>query len=57
MKKKEAKPLREKLVEAVNKVLKINAANKNRKMDNVVKKSVKRIVKRSEKQLAKTEKK
>lgn len=57
MKKKEAKPLREKLVEAVNKVLKINAANKNRKMDNVVKKSVKRIVKRSEKQLAKTDKK
>lgn len=57
MKKKEAKPLRQKLAEAVNKILKSDTQGLNRKMENLVQKSVKRIAKRSEKRMAKSNKK
>lgn len=57
MKKKEAKPLRQKLAEAVNKILKSDTQGLNRKMENLVQKSVKRIAKRSEKKMAKSNKK
>ena len=67
MKKKEEKPkakipsktnpLKEKLIAAVNKVLKDNKSELTEKIDKVVKKSIKRIVKKTDKQIEKTIKK
>ncbi len=53
MKKKEIKPLKEKLLEAVNKVLTDNKSNLTNKIEKLVKKSIKRIVKKSDKQIKK----
>ena len=50
MKKKQIKPLKEKLLIAVNKVLKDNNSELTNKIENVVKKSIKRIVKKTDKQ-------
>ena len=54
IKKKEIKPLKEILLEAVNKVLTDNKVILSKKIEKLVKKSVKRIVKRTEKQNNKT---
>ncbi len=56
MKKKEVTPLKEKLLVAVNKVLKDNKAELTGKIEKVVKKSVKRIVKKTDKQFKKENK-
>jgi ElaB/YqjD/DUF883 family membrane-anchored ribosome-binding protein len=53
----EIKTLKEKLLEAVNKVLIDNKANLTNKIEKVVKKSIKRIVKKTNKQIKKTPKK
>ena len=53
MKTKEVKPLKEALLEAVNKVLKANNTDLTRKIDKVVKKFVKQIDKRNNKQIGK----
>lgn len=45
------KPLKEKLIAAVHKVLKDNKADLNDKIEKVIKKSIKRIVKRTDKQI------
>jgi hypothetical protein len=52
MKKKEEKALKEKLVEAVKKVLKDNNAILTVKIDKIVKKSIKQIKKKSSKKIA-----
>jgi hypothetical protein len=44
------KPLKTKLLESVNRVLKTNKASLTDKMEKLVKKSVKRIAKRAKKQ-------
>jgi len=53
MKTKEVKPLKEAMLEAVNKVLKANNTDLTRKIDKVVKKFVKQIDKRNNKQIGK----
>ena len=53
MKNKQGKPLKEKLLVAVNKVLKDNDAELTDKIEKVVKKSIKRIVKKTDKQTKK----
>lgn len=50
MEKKEIKPLKVKLLEAINRVLKNNKSDLTNKMEKVVKKSTKGITKRSKKQ-------
>jgi hypothetical protein len=57
MKKKEIKPLKVKLMEAVNKVLHENKSVITEKIDKAVRKSVKRIVKKTEKKIDDTLKK
>jgi len=57
MKKKEIKPLKVKLMEAVNKVLLENKSEITKKIDKAVRKSVKRIVKKTEKKIDDTLKK
>ena len=52
MKKKEEKELQEKLVAAVKKVLKDNNAILTVKIDKVVKKSIRQIIKKSSKKIA-----
>lgn len=51
MEKKERKPLKEKLLEAINKVLKDNKAGFTNKIEKAVKKSIKRIVKKTNNQI------
>lgn len=57
MKKSEVKPLKEKLMDAVNKVLLDNKAELTNKIDKVVRKSVKKIVKKTEHKISETLKK
>ena len=57
IKKKELKPLKEGLLEAVNKVLKENKADFTNKIEKIVKKSIKKIIKRNNKQIKKVLKK
>lgn len=51
MEKKEIKPLKEKLLEAVNKVLTNNKSDLTKKINKIVKKSIKKIVKKTKKQI------
>ncbi len=53
MEKKKVKPLQQKLLEAVNNVLKDNKSDLTNKIEKVVKKSVKRIVKKTDSQIKK----
>lgn len=53
MRKKKIKLLKEKLLAAVKKVLKDNKTEPTKKMEKVVDKSIKRIVKKSDKQFTK----
>jgi hypothetical protein len=56
-KKIEVKPLKEKLMDAVNKVLQDNKAELTNKIDKVVRKSVKKIAKKTEHKITQTLKK
>lgn len=51
MAKKEIKPLKEKLLTAINRVLKGNKSDLTNKMEKIVKKSIKQIVKKADKQI------
>ena len=51
MEKKQILPLKEKLIGAVNRVLKTNKLELTNKIEKVVKKSVKGIVKKTDKQI------
>jgi hypothetical protein len=51
MEKKETKPLKEQLLETINKVLKDNKTNFTTKIEKVVKKSIRRIVKKTDNQI------
>ncbi|MCX6188724.1 MAG: hypothetical protein NTW54_03815 [Bacteroidetes bacterium] len=53
MEKKQIKPLKEKLLEAINTVLKNNKSELSQTIEKIVKKSIKKIVKRSDKQIKK----
>ena len=57
MKKKEIKPLKEELLEAVNAVLKSNKTDLTNKIEKVARKSIKRIVKKADKQTTKAKNK
>lgn len=57
MEKIATKPLKEKLLVAVNRVLKTNKLDVTNKVEKVVKKSIKRIVKKTDKQIKAVSKK
>lgn len=54
MQKKKIVPLKERLLAAVNKVLRAHKADLNKKIEKVVNKSINRIVKKMDKQIEKT---